>query len=119
MPAIVIQRLREAADPGFVFLEQLNVTPSHGRIDSVPAGIRRNEEVLDHGVRTEQVETIQKQLRIRRNALTDRLRQFKLLRDVAAVHGLFISLEQGRETFDQQGEIERIGPAGTQNETAV
>ena len=53
-----------ATDPRFVFLKQLNVTLSHVRIDDVPLEIRRNEEMLDHAVRAEQIKSIQKQLGI-------------------------------------------------------
>ncbi len=95
------------------------MSPSHGRIDNVPIAIRRYEEMLDHAVRTQQVETIQKQLWIRRNALTNGGRQFEPLLAVATVPGVFISFEQRHETLNQQGEIEGIGFAGAQNQAVL
>src|SRR5262245_49834038 len=103
-------------DPCFVFTEQLNVPPSHGRIDNLPIAICRYEEMLDHAVRTQQVETIQKQLWIRRNALTNGGGQFEPPLAVANVHGVFISLEKRHESLNQQGEIKGIGFAGAQNQ---
>src|SRR5215471_16892462 len=123
MLTIVSQRLRQATDPCFIFLEQLNVPLSHGRIDNVPSVIRRYEEMLDHAVRTQQVETIQKQLRIRRNALTNGICQFKPLLAVATVLGVFISVfvsgKERHETLNQQGEIKGIGFAGAQNQAVL
>src|SRR5215471_18499184 len=92
MLTIVSQRLRQATDQCFIVLEQLNVPLSHGRIDNVSSVIRRYEEVLDHTVRTQQVETIQKQLWIRRNALTNRGCEFEALLAVATVQSVFISV---------------------------
>jgi hypothetical protein len=119
MLTIVIQRFRGATDPCFVFLEQLKVPPSHGRIDNVLLAIRRYEEVLDHAVGTQQVETIQKQLGIRRNALTNGACQFDPLLAVAIVRGVFISGKERHETLNQQGEIKGIGSAGAQNQAAL
>jgi hypothetical protein len=46
-----LARSSRATDPCFVFLEQLNVSPSHGRIHDVPIAICRHEEMLDHHLR--------------------------------------------------------------------
>src|SRR5262245_22393547 len=101
MLAIVIQRRRQATDPRFVSLDQLKMSLSHRRIDNVPVAIRRYEEMLDHAVRTQQVETIQKQLRIRRNALTNGGCQVEPLLAVTPVHRVFISVEERHETLNQ------------------
>src|SRR5579864_8395922 len=106
MLTIVIQRLRQAADPCFVFLEQLSVPPSHVRIDDVPIEIRRYEEMLDHAVRTQQAETIQEQLWIRRNALTNGGCQLEPLLAAATVPAVFmsrfISRQERYEPLNQQ-----------------
>jgi hypothetical protein len=69
--AIVRQRLRHAIDSCLVFLEQLNVSLSPWAYTRRAHRHRRDEEMLDHAVRTQQLDAIQKQLWIRRNALTD------------------------------------------------
>src|SRR4051794_17479204 len=119
MLTIFIQRLRQAADPCFVFLEQLKVTPPRGRIDNVPIAIRRYEEMLDHAVRTQQIETIQKQLWIRRNTLVNGGCRSEPLLAVAAVHGVLVGLEERHETLNQQGKIKGIGFPGAENQAVL
>ena len=82
----------------------------------MPIAIRRDEEMLDHAVSTQQLDAIQKQLWIRRNALTNGVCQFEPLLAIVTVPGVFISLEQRHEILNQQGEIKGIGVAGAQNQ---
>ena len=58
---------------------------SHGRVRRLPVTIDCDEQVLDHAVRAQQLDAIQKQLGIRRNALADRVRQFEPFPGVSAV----------------------------------
>ena len=91
----------------------------HGRIDSLPVAICRYEEMLDHAVRTQQLDAIQKQLRIRRNALTDGVCQFEPLLTIVTAPGVFIRLEQRHEILNQQGEIKGVGVARVQNQALL
>ncbi len=75
--------------------------------------------MLDHAVGTQQLDAIEKQLRIGRNALTDRVRQLEPLPDVVTVPGVFIRFEQRHELLNQQGEIEGIGVTGVQHHALV
>ena len=116
---VVIQRLRHPTDQCFVLLDQLKVPLSHRRVDNVPIAIRRDEEMLDHAVRAQQVDAIQEQLWVRGNALVDGGCQFEPLLAVATVRGVLVSLEQRHETLNQRREIEGIGVAGAQNQAAL
>src|SRR6185436_128877 len=111
--------LRQTADPRFVFLEQAKVSPSHGSIDSVPIGIRRDEEMFDHAVRTKQVETTQEQFWIWRNALIDGICEFKPGLAVTTLHCVLISLKQRYKTLNQHGEIKGVGFARTQKQAVL
>ena len=79
--------------------------------------------MLDHAVRSEQVETIQKQLWIRRNALTNGVCQFEPLLAVAIVAGVFISVfvsgKERHKALNQQSEIKGIGLAAAQNQAVL
>src|ERR1041385_8095615 len=70
---IVIQRLRYAIDQRLVFLDQPDVSLSYRRIHGLAIDVDRDEEMLDHAVGTQQLDAIQKQLRIGRDALADRV----------------------------------------------
>ena len=99
--------------------DQPKVSVSHGRVDDEPIGTRRDEQVLDHAVRAEQVEAIQKQLGIRRDALTDRVCQLEPSLVVAAMSGVLIRLEQRHETLDQRRQIEGIRFARAQDQAVL
>src|SRR5687768_1355594 len=116
MWAIVIQPLRHAPNPGFVLLDQLNVSPSHRRIRSDSIAVRGYEEMLDHAVSTEQLDATQEQVWIRRETLTDGICQVEPRRTIVTVAGLFIRLEQRHEILNQQREIKRIGAARAENQ---
>src|SRR5262245_51289062 len=79
--------------------------------------------MLDHAVRTQQLEAIQKQLRIRRNPLTNGVCQFEPLLTVAAVQGVFTSVfvsgKERHKTLNQHGDIKRVGSASTQNQAVL
>ena len=95
------------------------MSPSHGRIDNLPIEIGRNEEMLDHAVSTQQLDAIQKQLWIRRNALANGVRQLEPLLAVVTAPGVFIRLEQRHQILNQQGEIKGIGVAGVQDQARL
>src|SRR3954466_7920697 len=111
MLAIVKQRLRQQADKFFVFREQLNMPLPHWGIDRISIAVCCDEEILDHAVWAQQIESIQKQLGIRRNALANGGRQFEPSLSSCA----FISFKQRHETLNQHCEIQSIGLASTQD----
>jgi len=75
--------------------------------------------MLDHAVRTEQLDAIQKQLGIRRNALINGGCQVEPLLTISSETGVVIRPEQRHEILNQQGEIEGIGVASRQNQTVL
>ncbi len=95
------------------------MSPADGRIRDVPIAIRRDKEMLDHAVRAQQVDPIQKQLWIRGNALTDGVCQFEPLLTIFIVPGTFISLEQRYQPLNQEREIKGIGVASAENQALL
>jgi hypothetical protein len=100
-------------------VEQLNVPPSQGRIPNPPIAIRRDEQMLDHAVGGQQLDAIQKQVRIRRKALANGVRQFEPPLPIATAAGVFIRVEQRHEVLNQQREIKRIGVASAVNQARL
>ncbi len=85
----------------------------------MPGAIRRDEQMLDHAVRAQEVEAIQEQLWVRGNALVNGRCQFEPLLAVATARGVLVSLEERHETLNQCREIEGIGVAGAENQAAL
>src|SRR5687768_13179654 len=92
---------------------------SGGRIGSVPLAIGRYEEMLDHAVSTQQLDAIQKELWIRRNALANGVSQFEPPLMIFTVPGVFVRLEQRHELLNQQGKVQGIGVASAQSQAVI
>src|SRR5579862_219417 len=92
---------------------------SQGRINNMVLDILGDENVLDHAVRAQQVDAIQKQLGIGGNALTDGSCHVAPHSLIAVLQRSIIGLEQRYETLNQQCEIERVGGARTKDDALV
>ena len=97
---------------------------SQGRINDVALAsflfcLCGDKNVLDHAVSAQQVDAIQKQLGIGRDALTDSSCHVEPHSLIAALQCAVIGLEQSNQTLHQQCEIERIGGARAKNDAML
>ena len=76
------------------------------------AVIARDEEMLDHAVRPQQVDVIHEKIRIRRDALTDGVGQIEPRRRDSRAACVLVRVEQRHELLHEQCEIECVGRAG-------
>src|SRR5262245_3261177 len=106
-------------DSCLVFLDQLDMAASHRGIFHSPVNICRNEQVFNHAIGPQQIESIQKQLGIWRNALVNCVCQLQLLLSSVTSHLLLISLQEWREPLNKQGNVQSIGFAGIQNQVVL
>ena len=105
---VVLQRCRMASDEPRVRFKASNVRFSHRPVAHVSIGLALDEEILDHRAGAKQIESREKQFRVRRHALQDCIGECEpfVVRARRPVR-----FQERDEVAHQQGRVHRVGVA--------